>query len=104
MVQSTISEHISVTPGMCGGRAHISGHRIRVQDIVIWHERLGLAPDEIVTEHPEISLSDVYAALAYYHDHVDEISVEINDDDALARSLQTSTSSKLLEKISRRRG
>lgn len=31
-------KHISKTPGVCGGRACIAGHRIRVMDIVAMHE------------------------------------------------------------------
>ncbi|MEO3706895.1 DUF433 domain-containing protein [Trichormus azollae] len=37
-----IKEHIEITPGICGGKPRIAGHRIRVQDIVIWHEQMGL--------------------------------------------------------------
>ncbi|WP_335134149.1 DUF433 domain-containing protein [Nostoc sp.] len=36
---------------MCGGKPRIAGHRIRVQDIVIWHEGMGLSPDEIVDHY-----------------------------------------------------
>ncbi|MEO0014001.1 MAG: hypothetical protein RLZZ535_2390 [Cyanobacteriota bacterium] len=32
---SIILEHIEITPGVCGGKPRIAGHRIRVQDIVI---------------------------------------------------------------------
>ncbi|NEO28290.1 MAG: DUF433 domain-containing protein, partial [Kamptonema sp. SIO4C4] len=53
-----------MTPEICGGKPCIAGHRIRVQDIVIWHEQMGLSPDEIVSRHPTITLADVYAALA----------------------------------------
>jgi len=98
-MESVISEHIEVTPGMCGGKPRIAGHRIRVQDIVVWHERMGLSPDEIVSEHPGISLADVYAALAYYHDHIEEIRQQIQQDEAFARKLQTQTPSKLLSKL-----
>ena len=28
-------EHIAKTPGICGGKACIAGHRIRVMDIVV---------------------------------------------------------------------
>lgn len=36
-----LQEHITKTPGVCGGKACISGHRIRVLDIVVWHEQRG---------------------------------------------------------------
>jgi uncharacterized protein (DUF433 family) len=52
-------KHIEKIPGVCGGRACIAGHRIRVQDIVAWHERRGYSPDEIVDLFPGITLADV---------------------------------------------
>ena len=48
------------TPGVCGGRLY-RRHRVRVQDIVVWHERRGYSPDEIVDMFPGITLADVYA-------------------------------------------
>ena len=78
---TTVSkEHIEKTPGTCGGRARIAGHRIRVMDIVAQHEKWGRSPDEIVDTYPGISLADVHAALAYYHDHRDEIEAEFEKD------------------------
>src|SRR5580700_3401510 len=67
------------TPGVCGGRPRIDGHRITVEDVAIWHERMGMSPDEIVSGHPSISLSDVHAALAYYYDHRAQIDQAIRD-------------------------
>lgn len=47
----TVATHIELTPGIAGGKPRIAGHRIKVQDIVVWHERLGLGADEIATEY-----------------------------------------------------
>ncbi len=80
--------HIVKTPGICGGRPRIDGHRIRVQDVVIEYEWQGLSPEEICREHPGISLAQVHAALAYYYDHRDEIQAEIRADEALVESLK----------------
>ena len=71
------NERIVKTPGTCGGRARIAGHRVRVQDIVIWYEHQGMTPDEIVSHIPTITLADVHTALAYYFDHVQEIQEEM---------------------------
>jgi len=95
MVFSTISEHIEVTPEVCGGRPRIVGHRIRVQDVVIWHERLGMSPDEIVARFSQLSLADVYAALAYYHDHRAEVQQAIAEDEELVARERLKTPSKL---------
>nr|WP_262504703.1 DUF433 domain-containing protein [Salinibacter ruber] len=37
-----------------------------------WHERLGWSVDQIASEY-DLSLADVYAALAYYFAHREEI-------------------------------
>ncbi|MEH2244877.1 DUF433 domain-containing protein [Nostoc sp.] len=97
-----ISEHIEITPGVCGGKPRIAGHRIRVEDIVIWHERMGLSPDEIVYHYPSITLADVYAALAYYHDHLDDIRQQIAEGEAFVKELQAETPSILQQKLKSR--
>jgi uncharacterized protein (DUF433 family) len=81
-------EHIETTPGICGGKPRIRGHRIKVQHVVIWHERMGLSPDEIVLAHPGLTLSDVHAALTYYWDHREEIEAEIQADREFAEKLR----------------
>jgi uncharacterized protein (DUF433 family) len=70
-------ERIVSTPGTCGGKPRIAGHRIKVADIAIWYERTGLSPDEIVSTWPTLTLSDVHVALAYYYDHRDQIDADI---------------------------
>jgi uncharacterized protein (DUF433 family) len=85
---SVSKEHIVITPGICGGKPRIAGHRIKVQDIVIWHETMGMSPDEIVYQYPIINLADVYAALTYYHDHREEIRQHMEDGEAFAKQLQ----------------
>jgi uncharacterized protein (DUF433 family) len=79
-----------------------AGHRIRVQHIVIWHERLGYSPDEIVSHYPQLTLADVYAALAYYHDHREEIDRDIREGGELALPLQRQMPSKLAQKLAAR--
>jgi uncharacterized protein (DUF433 family) len=53
MVVSVLDKHIEITPGVCGGKPRIAGHRIRVQEIAVWHEFQGLSPDEIVAQFPQ---------------------------------------------------
>jgi uncharacterized protein (DUF433 family) len=83
VMDSSTSERIVKTPGVCGGRARVAGHRVRVLDIVTWQEHQGLTPDEIVSHVPSITLADVHAALAYYFDHVEEIQTEMREERAL---------------------
>lgn len=90
--------HIKITPGVCGGRPHISGRRVSVQNVAIWHERMGLEPDEIATDY-ELTLGEVYAALAYYHDNRAEIDETIASDESFVTELHRQMPTKLAEKL-----
>jgi uncharacterized protein (DUF433 family) len=82
------AQRIVSTPGTCGGKARIAGHRIKVADVAIWYERMGMNPDEIVSTWPSLTLSDVHAALAYYYDHRDQIDAEIREGEELVEKLR----------------
>ncbi len=97
-----IGEHIVTTAGVCGGKPRIAGHRITVQNVAIWHERGGLTPDEIVAEHPGITLADVHAALAYYWDHVEEVRADIGAGEKIAQELRSQSPSLVEEKLRQR--
>ena len=94
-----ITDRITKIPDVCGGKACIAGHRIRVMDIVIRHEDLGMSADEIVALYPQLSLSDVHAALAYYFDNVDEIRNDIRHNEEIAEQLRPSFPSTLKKKL-----
>ena len=76
------------TPGVRGGKPRIDGHRITVADVAVWHERMGMSPDEIVYNYPSITLSDVYAALAYYFENRERIDSDIAEGEKLADTLR----------------
>src|SRR5262245_26482307 len=99
---ASIAEHIVATPCTCGGKPRIAGHRIRVQDVAIWHERLGYSVDEIIAHYPQLTLAEVHAALAYYYDHRDEIQYDIAEADVLVERLKREIPTKLREKLSQR--
>lgn len=87
MTVSIPARPIEMTPGVAGGKPRIAGHRITVQNMVIWHERLGRTADEIAAEY-NLTLAEVYAALAYYFDHRTEIDQSIKADEAFAAALR----------------
>jgi uncharacterized protein (DUF433 family) len=93
-MQNVLTPHIEITPDVAGGKPRIAGHRITVQNIVTWHERLGRSADEIATAY-DLTLAEVYAALAYYYDHRDEIDAMIRADEAFVAELRGRTASKL---------
>jgi uncharacterized protein (DUF433 family) len=87
MSQIQQTSHIELQRGVRGERAFITGHRVRVQDIVLWNEE-GLPADEIVARVPTISLADVHAALAYYYDHREEMDRQIQADESFASKME----------------
>lgn len=99
IAEDVLAQHIEIVPGLDGDKARIAGHRIRVQDVAIWHEKLGLTADEIVSAFPTLTLADVYAALAYYFDHREEIEQRIQADRDFAESLRQEQVSCLREKV-----
>jgi uncharacterized protein (DUF433 family) len=69
---STKTEYspIVCTPGVVSGESRIGGHSIDVSDIVAARDLGGLTPTEMATSvYPELTLAQVYSALAYYEDH-----------------------------------
>ena len=91
-MSSLTEEHIVSTPDTCGGKPRINGTRIRVKDIVLWHERMGMSPEEIVSEWSHLKLGDVYAALSYYDDNRAGIDAELNAEEEFAAELEAKTS------------
>ena len=98
MTTGTLNQHIEITPGISSGKPRIAGHRITVENIVIWHERLGKSADVIAGDY-DITLADVYAALAYYFDHQNEIDQSLEERRAFVNALRQKSSSKLPQKI-----
>ncbi len=93
--ESVLVKHIEKTPGVCGGRARIAGHRVRVQDVVVLHEVRGMTPREIVGEYPGITLADVHAALVYYYDNQEEIAEDLRQADEWAEWVKANIPSKV---------
>jgi uncharacterized protein (DUF433 family) len=72
--------HIVLTPGVLGGKPRIEGTRIAVEHIAIAYNS-GQSIDEIVESYQGITHADVFAALAYYYDHKEEMDAKIKHDD-----------------------
>ena len=75
----TIDDLIENNHQLRGGRPIIAGTGTTVRAIVGLY-KLGFAAEEIATQLPHLNLAQIYAALTYYHLHVDEIEADIEAD------------------------
>lgn len=71
----TLDELITRDPNLRGGRPIIAGTVTSVRTIAVMYKH-GLSPEAIGGELP-LTLAQIYAALAYYHLHTDEIEADI---------------------------
>lgn len=94
MTVQTLDRYIEITPGVAGGKPRLAGRRITVQNIVIWHEWMGYTADEIATEY-NLTLAEIYAALAYYYDNPQEIDEAIKASQAFVEEMRRKIPSKL---------
>jgi len=96
-------EHIEIVEGAFGPKPRIRGSRIRVEDIMNWHEKAGMSADEIVKDFPQLTHADVHAALAYYWDNKEEMDRMIAEGDAWVEEYRRSHTSPFQEALKRQR-
>ena len=75
--------HIVKEPDYCGGKAALDNTRVRVMNVVFLHKQ-GKTEAEILETYPDLERVQVYAALAYYYDHPEEIEAELRADETAA--------------------
>ena len=78
---------ITRSPDIRGNRPRITGTGITVRRVVGWY-KLGLTPEEIADRTGPLALSQVYAALAYYHANREEIETDIAAEELEAEGLE----------------
>src|SRR5690242_1406045 len=76
MAHTTEHTYVVTDDRILGGEPIIKGTRTPVRAIVeLW--RQGIAPEDIPTHLPHLSLSQVFDGLSYYSDHQAEINAYI---------------------------
>ena len=77
----TLSAMLVRAADVCGGRMRIDGTRITVHRIATLYKQ-GQSPEEVIQTYPQLSLAQVYSALAYYHANRAEVELELAAADA----------------------
>ncbi|MGR3318789.1 MAG: DUF433 domain-containing protein [Candidatus Anammoxibacter sp.] len=91
--------YISFDPKISKGSPVISGSRVRVLDIAIEYDRLGITPDQIIDAHPHLNLEAVHDALSYYYENKDVIDKQIREKKEIIRKIAKKTTSLLKERL-----
>src|SRR5437016_4773962 len=63
----------------CSDPAHplIAGKKFKIIHLIREHVAYGWSAEELALNHPQLTLGEIYAALAYYADHREELDREI---------------------------
>ncbi|MGB5961150.1 MAG: DUF433 domain-containing protein [Coleofasciculaceae cyanobacterium] len=95
-MESVISEHIEITPGICGGKPRLAGTRMPVIAIAKMYLEMGESVEEIANEY-SLSLASIHAAMAYYYDHQEDLERQAKESEALVEDLKRNTPPSPLE-------
>ena len=84
-MKATRSPHIDLDDR---GIPWIDDTNVKVVEVVLDQMAYGWSPEEIHLQQPHLSLAQIYAALAYYHDHRKDIDDDIARRDKLVKESQ----------------
>jgi uncharacterized protein (DUF433 family) len=89
------------------GVAWVAGANTKVKEIVLDKLAYGWSPEEMHFQHPQLSMAQIHAALAYYYENQDKLDEEIRRDledvDQLRSQSESSTLRSKLESIRKTR-
>jgi uncharacterized protein (DUF433 family) len=91
--------HVEKRAGVRGGAAVIVGTGVKVLDVAIRYEVMGMTPEEIIVALPHLTLTQVHAALSYYYAHKRQLDKEWKASLKKVARLRAKTPSILEEKL-----
>jgi len=90
------TEHIAIDPDYCCGKPRIAGTRMPVATIAQMYLEMGVSLEAIASEY-NLSQAAVYAAMAYYYDHREEIDRHTAESEALVQQMMRNSPPSPLE-------
>ena len=97
-----LDAYISTSTDTRFGKPCITGTRIAVIDIAIWHNQMGM-PLELIAAKFNLPLAGVYAAMAYYYDNRAEIDRRQQEESATADQIRADQGPTKLDQLLARR-
>jgi len=90
---------ISIDPKLSRGQPVVRGTRIKVMDVAVRYELMGMSADKIVDEYPHLKLEQIHDALSYYYEHKAALDRKYKDDQVFLSQLKKQYPSKLRAKL-----
>ncbi len=97
--RKTKHPYISIDTKISGGQPVISGTRIKVIDIAIKYELMGVSADKIIDEYPHLKLEQIHDALSYYYENKELFDRKYRESQAFLIQLKKQYPSKLKAKF-----
>lgn len=69
----------------------LGGTTMKIIELVLDQRAYGWSPEELHFQHPDLSLGQIYSALAYYWDHQAELDADIDRRLAAVEALRQQT-------------
>ena len=66
----------------------IAGTTLKVVELIMAQTAYGWSPEELHFQHPYLTMSQIYAALAYYWEHKAELDADIQQRETYAQEMQ----------------
>ena len=85
-MMTTAYKHVILTDE---GTPVIAGTNFKLKQLIVERQAHGSSPEELAYQHPQLSLAQVYSALAYYEDHKDLIDGLIHEGDIRSEALRS---------------
>jgi uncharacterized protein (DUF433 family) len=76
------------------GAAWVDGKNVKVVEVVQEHLARGWSIEKIQEQHPQLSLAEIYSALAFYYDHPQEFQIMIVRETQVPKAVQAGESSR----------
>jgi uncharacterized protein (DUF433 family) len=84
-METLVKPHITFD---ADGVAHIDGLRYKVIHLASEALHQHASAEEIHESHPDLSLAQIHAALAFYYDHKAEFDAQMEEDDRFAERMR----------------
>jgi uncharacterized protein (DUF433 family) len=97
--KKTKHPYISINPKIAGGQPVITGTRMKVMDIAIRYELMGMSADKIIDAYPHLKLEQIHDALSYYYEHKDMFDRKYREDQSFLNQLKKQYPSKLKARL-----